>query len=214
MPVFQPYPSALLQIACRVQCENGSAPSKCLVPLGQKARGNLRTEVAFGRRCCNGLGECAQAVRARVEQRYKIWAPHVLLSAGSQTLWPLIVAAIDPLWLSLVSSNRGSQDWAVPGYRVVAANLNLVCSRCRTPASLLCACRRIRYCSRACQRKHWKTHRTDCCASLRRTTQILLTAQCLRVPSTALAESTHVSIWRGYRTCSSSAGGVSCDSLK
>ena len=66
---------------------------------GQKARGNLRTEVALGRRCCNGLGECAQAVRARVEQRYKIWAPHVLLPAGSQTLWPLIEAAIDPLWL-------------------------------------------------------------------------------------------------------------------
>ena len=113
-------------------------------------------EVAFGRRCCNDFGECSQAVRARVEQRYKIWAPHALLSAGSQTLWPLIMAAIDPLWLSLVSSNRGSPNWAAPGYRVVAANLHLVCSRCRTPASLLCACRRVRYCSRACQRKHWK----------------------------------------------------------
>jgi hypothetical protein len=151
------------------------------------------------------LGECAQAAQARLEQRCKIWAPHVLLAAGSQTLWPLIQAAIDPLWLSLAISSCVSQDWAVPGYRVVAANLNLVCARCGTPASLLCACRRIRYCSHVCQRKHWKRHRAECCASLRRSTQILLAAQCLHVRSTALAESTHVSIWRGFRTCSSSS---------
>jgi hypothetical protein len=42
----------------------------------------------------------------------------------------------------------------------------LVCSQCFQEAAMTCACCKVlRYCSKDCQRKHWKTHKPECLAA-------------------------------------------------
>lgn len=41
-------------------------------------------------------------------------------------------------------------------------NGNMSCAHCDEPASLVCPCRSVRYCSRDCQKLCWKGHKTEC----------------------------------------------------
>lgn len=70
-------------------------------------------------------------------------------------------AALSPLY------NSPYAKFSVPATKVAevsSVTSRGVCASCRkTGASMRCSrCRKLFYCSRECQRAHWKTHKTTC----------------------------------------------------
>jgi len=120
--------------------------------------------------------------RNRVDLKYllELWTGKLLLSIGTCSLQPLIQNGIDTMYIVGSARIGFLMGHRFPGYHVVANSLGWHCEVCRKPSMHVCACRRIRYCSRRCQKRHWLYHRRVCSASNRRRENTLMTTLCLR----------------------------------